>query len=875
MSESSASTPVTPMEPSVGTPTSDSAESSIDAQSISLEGRKPEESTENKTAATATPAVQTLTSKSKDSKEFQQTVEQQRFQRLSFLLQKSTVYTHFLAKKMEQQQQEAREKAMRQAIREAEKEKKTTTEGDDAVETEVGTRVSTRHGGNHESQATAAKKKTKGPTSTSSAKKRKAEHDEYNIADYVDKDMLKKQKQTEAVDTATTAKTVFFRQPKLVTGGVLRDYQLEGVEWLVSLHQNGLNGILADEMGLGKTLQTISFLAFLCEKSNWGPFLIVAPLSTLANWVIEFERFAPDIPVLLYHGTPEEREHMRKHKMKKPGTKTFPVIVTSYEITMKDRTHLSKFKWRYIIVDEGHRLKNMDCKLIRELKSYDSANRLLLTGTPLQNNLTELWSLLNFLLPEIFDQLALFKEWFDFSDIDVKEGQERIQKQESERGIVSSLHQILKPFLLRRIKTDVEVNLPKKKEYLLYAPLTSAQKEWYDAALSHDIRDFLIRKKCGIDANKDEEADEEIPLDVMDAMIDADDNQAEKTEKTTAAIARRRTRAVVKSYAENSGDELDKEARKIEATKAIDAREVDLRKATKSVANMKLMNVVMQLRKACNHPYLFEWPEDYEPEDLLNSSGKMLVLNRLLEALFSRGHKVLIFSQFTSMLDIIHDWAEINKGWTCCRIDGSVPQTERRRQILEFNTNPSLKLFLLSTRAGGLGINLTSADTVIIFDSDWNPQMDLQAQDRVHRIGQTKPVLIYRLVTANTVEGKIIEKANSKRKLEKLVIHKDKFKRLSLADSMPSERKTTTLAEIAEMLAHNDGEEIQLATKDDVVISDKHLEMLLDRSDAAYASNISVTADSSDAGVTMFKTVEEVRDDQNDILKVDKMAAAV
>lgn len=274
-------------------------------------------------------------------------------------------------------------------------------------------------------------------------------------------------------DESKIKPTISARQPALVTGGVLRDYQLAGVEWLISLWENGLNGILADEMGLGKTLQTISFIAHLKSMKVAGPYLIVAPLSTLANWVNEFKRFTPTINVLLYHGTKEERQHMINRKMskKKETSFEFPVIVTSYEIVMNDRKYLQRYNWKYIVVDEGHRIKNMNCRLIRELKSYASANRLLLTGTPLQNNLAELWSLLNFLLPDIFDDLDMFQSWqverkkglisilihffrFDFSDINNKSGQDRIIKEEEEDKIVTSLHTILKPFLLRRLKTD-------------------------------------------------------------------------------------------------------------------------------------------------------------------------------------------------------------------------------------------------------------------------------------------------------------------------------------------------------------------------------------------------------------------------------------
>ncbi|KAF9957033.1 hypothetical protein BGZ72_002225 [Mortierella alpina] len=909
MSESGASTP---MEPSVSTPSSDSAESSIDV-AITEAMRQEEEKLELDTKKKEQEKIAQL--KQKAAHEFTDTINKQRFQRLNFLIEKSTLYANFLAKKLEKQQQDARDKAAaEEAKRGVEKNKKEEKEEVSAGKVEAAhavasTRASARNAGKQELQPNGITKKKEKSAVTAASKKRKADESEYNIADYLSKDALKKQKQVDSVEPVTITKTekaplnrpvISARQPKLVTGGVLRDYQLAGVEWMVSLYENGLNGILADEMGLGKTLQTISFLAYLREKGIWGPFLVVAPLSTLANWVMEFERFVPGVPVELYHGTPDEREHKRNHKFKKQDF-TFPIVVTSYEIVIRDRKFLSRYNWKYIIVDEGHRLKNMDCKLIRELKSYHSANRLLLTGTPLQNNLSELWSLLNFLLPDIFDDKEGFAEWFDFSDINAKEGQERILGEESENGIVSSLHHILKPFLLRRVKTDVEHSLPKKKEYVLYAPLTPTQKQWYDAAISRDIRNFLIQKKCAVDVLETpkekeaealdgentlsvDDAEEDVALEDLDAIIEAEEEQT----TTKTGIVGQRTRGAVKSYSEQTDAQYFKdlesgktaEQKREEDAKAVSAREVDLRKATKSVTNMKLMNMVMQLRKVCNHPFLFDWPIDPKTnmpvlsEDLLNSSGKMLVLNRLLDALFSRGHKVLIFSQFTTMLDIIQDWAEIYKGWKCCRIDGSVPQEDRRRQIAEFNKNPALKLFLLSTRAGGLGINLTSADTVIIFDSDWNPQMDLQAQDRVHRIGQTKPVMIYRLVTANTVEGKIIEKANSKRKLEKLVIHKGKFKQPPSSAGMTHDR-ASTLADIAEMLAQDDGEKIQLATKDDVVISDKHLEMLLDRSDEAYAANTAVSAKDGEAGVTTFEAVEEVRDDQNDALKVDKMAAVV
>jgi ATP-dependent DNA helicase len=186
--------------------------------------------------------------------------------------------------------------------------------------------------------------------------------------------------------------------------GEMRDYQLRGVRWLISLYQNGLNGILADQMGLGKTVQTIGFLSHLRSKGVSGPYLIVGPLSVLPNWASEFARWCPTMPVIIYHGSRDVRADIRNKHMKVPARggsvgDTFPVILTSFEIVMQDRSHLQRFNFKYVVVDEGHRLKNFDCKLIRELKLIPAANKLLLTGTPLQNNLAELWSLLHFLLP--------------------------------------------------------------------------------------------------------------------------------------------------------------------------------------------------------------------------------------------------------------------------------------------------------------------------------------------------------------------------------------------------------------------------------------------------------------------------------------------
>ena len=476
----------------------------------------------------------------------------------------------------------------------------------------------------------------------------------------------------------------------------MRDYQLKGVRWLIALYQNGLNGILADQMGLGKTVQTIGFLSHLRNKGVLGPYLILGPLSTLPNWVNEFKKFCPDFPVILYHGSKQERAELRTRHLptSQPIKPTFPVIVTSFEIVMADRKFLSKYNFKYLVVDEGHRLKNFDCKLIRELKQIPAANKLLLTGTPLQNNLPELWSLLHFLLPDVFSSLSQFQSWFDFStdeNADDAEASKRVK-------VVEKLHGILKPFLLRRLKGDVETNLPRKKEIIIYAQMVETQRKFNDALVNKTIGDMLQKMTSG-----------SVPI---------------------GATA--------------------------------------------------LNNMLMQLRKNCNHPDLITGGLDGSimfptPEELVEQCGKFRLLERLMKKLRERGHKVLIFSQMTRMLDLIESYFECT-GSKVCRIDGSVQWQERKKQMDSFNTDPAYDVFLLSTRAGGLGINLTAADTVIIYDSDWNPHQDMQAMDRCHRIGQTKPVHVLRLATAHSVEGKMLSRANSKLALEKLVITKGNFR---------------------------------------------------------------------------------------------------
>ncbi|KAL0578571.1 putative ATPase [Marasmius crinis-equi] len=692
-----------------------------------------------------------------------------------------------------------------------------------------------------------------------------------------------------------------FTQPGSITGAKLKDYQLQGLQWMVSLHSTGVCGILADEMGLGKTLQTIAFTAYLREiNPHPDPILVVCPLSVLHNWIAEYKKFAPSIPVLMYHGSPEERAELRKTRMPKleakhrpgegpkpkpapapkakgkgrPARKTggngrgrgkgrakaakveqaepeeeedeeetkriyqsFPIVVTTYEMIIKDRAHLADHNWGYIVVDEGHRLKNLDCRLMQEIKKYPSACRMILTGTPLHNNLAELWALMNFVLPDIFDDLNSFQDWFNLPEMRMSLGTERTDE------LVHSLHAILKPFILRRLKVDVESNLPPKKEYVLYAPLSVAQREAYDKVLDGSLRSYLMKG-----------AQDSLP---EKKVVDVDAPRKLRTRNRQA----NHTYAVV----DGDDDEYFKKLEKGELDADRDARMAEkaesykAQAARKKVNNLKLQNTVMQLRKVCSHPFLFDWPVDPKTNDLvLNdelvaASGKMMVLDRLLTELFSRKHKVLLFSQFTTMLDIIEDWACELKGWKICRIDGSTPPIDRRNQMDIFQNGgddpKAPQLFLLSTRAGGLGITLTAADTVIFYDQDWNPQMDAQAQDRAHRIGQTKPVLIFRIVSAHTIETKIMQKATEKRQLEALVIAKGKFKMPTAAPT----RNKETMAEVAASLLRLEGEKIDVVPNTTEgkanVISDKDLDMLLDRRPEVFADRTKGWTSAGDQGV--------------------------
>ncbi|CAJ2658591.1 unnamed protein product [Trifolium pratense] len=518
------------------------------------------------------------------------------------------------------------------------------------------------------------------------------------------------------------ANTRLVTQPSCIQGK-MRDYQLAGLNWLIRLYENGINGILADEMGLGKTLQTISLMGYLHEfRGIKGPHMVVAPKSTLGNWMNEIRRFCPILRAVKFLGNPEERRHIREDLL---VAGKFDVCVTSFEMAIKEKTTLRRFSWRYIIIDEAHRIKNENSLLSKTMRIYNTNYRLLITGTPLQNNLHELWSLLNFLLPEIFSSAETFDEWFQISG------------ENDQQEVVQQLHKVLRPFLLRRLKSDVEKGLPPKKETILKVGMSQLQKQYYKALLQKDLE-------------------------------------------------------VV-----NAGGE-----------------------------RKRLLNIAMQLRKCCNHPYLFQGAEPGPPyttgDHLITNAGKMVLLDKLLPKLKERDSRVLIFSQMTRLLDILEDYLMF-RGYQYCRIDGNTGGDDRDASIDAFNKPGSEKfVFLLSTRAGGLGINLATADVVILYDSDWNPQVDLQAQDRAHRIGQKKEVQVFRFCTEYTIEEKVIERAYKKLALDALVIQQGRL----------AEQKTVNKDELLQMVRF--GAEMVFSSKDST-ITDEDIDRIIAKGEEATA----------------------------------------
>ncbi|XP_007471654.1 PREDICTED: lymphoid-specific helicase isoform X5 [Lipotes vexillifer] len=619
-----------------------------------------------------------------------------RYRRLQHLLEKSNIYSKFLLTKMEQQQLEEQKKKEKL---ERKKESLKVTKGKNSIDASEENAVMRKKRGREDESYSISEVMSKEQILSVAKKSKKENEDESSSSNLCVEDLQKnkdsnskiKDRLSQTVRQNTkfffdpvrkcNGQPVPFQQPKHFTGGVMRWYQVEGMEWLRMLWENGINGILADEMGLGKTVQCIATIALMIQRGVPGPFLVCGPLSTLPNWMAEFQRFTPEIPTMLYHGTQQERRKL-----------------------------------------------------------------------------------------------------------------------------------ILTPFLLRRLKSDVALEVPPKREVVVYAPLSKKQEIFYTAIVNRTIANMF------------------------------GSSEKETVELSPTGRPKRRTRKLIDySKIDDFPNELEKLISQIQPEVDRERAVVETNIPIESEVNLKLQNIMMLLRKCCNHPYLIEYPIDPVTqefkidEELVTNSGKFLILDRMLPELKTRGHKVLLFSQMTRMLDILIDYCHF-RNFNFSRLDGSMSYSEREKNMHSFNTDPDVFIFLVSTRAGGLGINLTAADTVIIYDSDWNPQSDLQAQDRCHRIGQTKPVVVYRLVTANTIDQKIVERAAAKRKLEKLIIHKNHFK--GGQSGLNQSKNFLDPKELMELLKSRDYER-EVKGSREKVISDKDLELLLDRSDLLDQMNAS------------------------------------
>lgn len=705
--------------------------------------------------------------------------------------------------------------------------------------------------------------------------------------------------QRNMITTTTTNPRIQTKIPFLLRG-TLREYQHVGLDWLASLYNNGLNGILADEMGLGKTIQTIALLAYLaCEKGVWGPHLIVVPTSVILNWEMELKKWLPGFKIMTYYGTPKERKEKRWGWSKENA---FHVCITSYQLVLQDQNAFRRKQWHYLILDEAHHIKNFRSQRWQVLLNFNSKRRLLLTGTPLQNNLMELWSLLYFLMPNGVSQdmpigfanLKEFQEWFS-NPVDRMIETEQQQSEES-RAAIGKLHTVLRPYLLRRLKADVEKQMPEKHEHIVYCRLSKRQRYLYDDFMGRGKTketlasgNFLsiinclmqLRKVCNhpdlfeerpiltsfgmtddvqyigkqIEAKTRYEMDawkkvnlgflnlvflDEAHQAVLSKNVAQDTMRLEATTEIMKTISRHQKRiTLAESRGVTSRDyhDLKKYAKYREMQMHIHAVNRwnminyvnHFRCARKPMYDANLIqclqtqkkplpdlwvtsykqrietNLAMINQVGCITPKVIivpslgikkvpeKWREAFNVENdifhpiqsrlsiafpdkrlLQYDCGKLQKLDKLLRELGSGGHRALIFTQMTRVLDVLETFLNMH-GHRYLRLDGATKVEQRQMMTDHFNNDKRILCFILSTRSGGLGINLTGADTVIFYDSDWNPSMDKQCQDRAHRIGQTRDVHIYRFVTEFTIEENIFKKANQKRMLDNVIIQQGDF----------------------------------------------------------------------------------------------------
>eukprot|EP00051_Salpingoeca_urceolata_P016328 m.215987 g.215987 ORF g.215987 m.215987 type:complete len:1013 (+) comp18649_c0_seq2:211-3249(+) len=577
-----------------------------------------------------------------------------------------------------------------------------------------------------------------------------------------------------AIEETSAQGQALAEQPGNITSTLkLKPYQLVGLNWLCLLHKLNLNGILADEMGLGKTVQAISFLAHLVNEGEPGPHVVIVPASTLDNWVREFERWAPGVEVLQYYGNQSERAQLRASILR--GYEDFDVLITTYTCAINsedDRKLFRKLGCNAVVLDEGHMVKNIRSQRYHHLVKMKAARRILLTGTPIQNNLLELMSLLSFVVPSLFrGHTDVIVNMFGGST--KGSGKDRDKRT---RKLVKQAQALIKPFVLRRLKDNVLTDLPPKVRRVEKCPMTPFQRAEYDRFVQN-FKDESLRQT-------QQRADEK-------------SRQKQRAAKIGKARAREEALLGFGSGAPNA---------KLQPPSA-----------------QRIQNILMHLRKAANHPLLLrcrytddqlnkmalalmkepeymdadfdclvedmsvmsdfelwqlceQWamlkPFRISLEKAIYDSGKVKQLATLLPDLIAKGRRVLLFSQFTTVMDLLGRFLDYEK-LKFLRLDGSTPVSERQALLDRFNKEDDISVFLLSTKAGGLGINLTAANVVIIHDIDFNPHNDRQAEDRCHRMGQTKPVDVVRLIADDSVEEAMLQQAERKLQLEQDVGEQD------------------------------------------------------------------------------------------------------
>ncbi|KAH9081299.1 hypothetical protein LEN26_021386 [Aphanomyces euteiches] len=519
----------------------------------------------------------------------------------------------------------------------------------------------------------------------------------------------------------------------------LQPYQLVGINWLYLLYQHKVSAVLADEMGLGKTVQTIAFLALVTSKSK-QPHLIVVPASVLSNWKREFERFAPSLRVKIFHGSSAERYHIMDTL--KPGS--FDVILTTYSYferdgCVDDRKFLRGFRFGYMVLDEGHNIKNANTSRFKRISALKTQYRLVLSGTPIQNNLSELLALLSFLMPTIFNHGSdVLLEFFG--------GEEKTS--------CTKIRKILAPFILRRLKKLVLAQMVPKTEFVETMKMKPHQRKVYESIIQAALDRKGGNKISDDNANgkKSRELTRLLGKPVTASRGTKGRNDPTSDSSVFTLLRKAANHPILLRHHFASPETMDIVARHLYKSGEF-GTQCSLEMVKTEIEDYSDFD----LHQLCaEYSHIPEMASLQLAPETLCDSAKFDYLRVLLPQLKTENHRVLIFSQWTKVLDLL-EYLMIHTKNRYTRLDGSTDIESRQTLIDEFNNDPSIFCFLLSTRAGGLGINLTSADTVILHDLDFNPTLDAQATDRCHRIGQTKPVTVYKLVTEDSVDHAIYE----------------------------------------------------------------------------------------------------------------------